>query len=105
MKLFVAVRTNVSSGKNFFEMPKELRVDRNHIFEMPMRRAVFDHQNLAVAFENRGLNLSEPLVFEHAQILSAIENLATGLAHTDRTKRICLSRPTERRLGLLPRFQ
>src|SRR5438132_3006932 len=105
MKFFVAMRADVSSGKYFFEMAKELRVDRDHIFEMPVRSAVFNHQNLAVAFENRGLNLSEPLIHENAQILPAIQNLATRLAHTDWTKRICLSRPTERRLGLFPRFQ
>src|SRR5437588_11126412 len=105
MKSFVAMRPDVSPGKHFFKMSKELRIDRNHIFEMSVRSAVFNHQNLAVAFENRSLNLSESLVSQHAQILLSVENLSTRLAHTDWTKRICFSRPTERRLGLFPRFQ
>src|SRR6266550_2457405 len=105
MKSFVAMRPDVSPGKHFFEMSKELWIDRNHIFEMSVRSAVFNHQNLAVAFENRSLNFSDSLVHENAQILPAFENFATRLAHTDWAKRICFSRPTERRLGLFPRFQ
>src|SRR6266550_7875620 len=105
MKSFVAMRPDVSPGKHFFEMSKKLWIDRNHIFEMSVRSAVFNHQNLAVAFENRSLNFSESLVHENAQILPAFENFATRLAHADRTKRICLAWPTQRRFGLLPGFQ
>ena len=98
MKLLVAMRADISSGKNFFEMSKELWVDRHHIFEVTVRRAILDHQDLAVAFKNGGLNLPDSLVQQHAQVLLSINNLLPRFAHTVWTKRICLPRPTERRL-------
>lgn len=99
------MRADVSSGKDFFEMSKELRVDRNHIFEVAVRSAVFDHQNLAVAFENGGFDLADFLGQQHAQVFRAVKNFLTRFAHTEGAKRICLSGQAERWLGLLPRFQ
>src|SRR5690349_9392721 len=98
MKRFVAMRADVSSGKNFFEMSKELRVDRDHIFEVAVRRAILDHQDLAVTFKNGGLNLPDALIQQRAEVFLSINNFLARFAHTDGTKRICLPRPTERGL-------
>ena len=82
----IVVRRNIAAGKHLLEMLEEVGIHRHDVFEMTMEPAILDHQNLAVAFENRGLNFSDSLVHENTQILPAIQDLATRLAHTDWTK-------------------
>src|SRR5262249_19131457 len=84
---------------------EERRVHRHHVLEVAVNGAVLHHQNLAVALENRRLDLADLLVEQDADILLAVENLLARLTHAARAQRVGLPRPAERRLRLLIRLQ
>ena len=84
---------------------KNAGVDRHHVLEVAVDGAVLHHQDLAVALDDRRLDLADLLVQEDADVLLAVEDLLPRLARAGRAERIGLARPAERRLGLLIRLQ
>jgi hypothetical protein len=65
----------------------------------PCFRAIFHHQNLAVALDDGGLDLADLFVHQHFVRQFAVENLLADFRHTLRAQRIGGARPAERWLG------
>ena len=105
VQLLVVVRADVAAREHLLEVLEELGVDRHHVFEVAVNRAVLHHQDLAVALEDRRLDLADLLVQQDADVLLAVEDLLPRFAHAGRAERVGLARPAERRLGLLLRLQ
>ena len=101
----VVVRPDVAARKDLFEMLEERRVDRHHVLEMAVNRAVLHHQDLAVALEDGRLDLADLLVQEHADVFLPVQNFLPRFARARRAERVGLTRPAERRLRLLIRLQ
>ena len=92
-------------GKTSSRCLKNAGVDRHHVLEVAVDRAVLHHQDLAVALEDRRLDLADLLVEQDADVLLAVENLLPRFARARRAERVGLARPAERRLGLLVGLQ
>ena len=89
---------DVAAREYFFEMLGEFGVDRHHVFEVAVLRAILDHQDLAVALDDLSLDLADFFVQQNFVGQLAIENLLTDFRHTLRTERVRGARPAERRL-------
>src|ERR1051325_7503639 len=96
------MRRNVPARKNCFEMPQELRIDRNYVFKVTVHRAILNHEDAAVALKNRGLDFTGATIAEDRDIFAAINNFLARFPHTHGTKRVGLARPAQRWFGLLP---
>ena len=101
VQLLVVVRADVAAGERLLEVLEERRVHRHHVLEVAVDGAVLHHQDLAVALEDRRLDLADLLVQQDADVLLAVENVLPRLAGADRAERVGLARPAELRLGLL----
>jgi hypothetical protein len=104
VQLLVVVRLDVAARERLLEVLEERRVDRHHVLEVAVLRAVLDHQDPAVALDDLRLDLADLLVEQDLVVALPVEDLLPGLAHADRAERIGLARPAQRRLHLLPRF-
>jgi hypothetical protein len=102
MQMLVFVGANVAAGENVFQVLGEFRVDRHQVFEMAMLRAVLDHPDFAVAFDDLGLDLAHLFVHQNVDGQVAVENLLANFGDALGTKRIGRTRPAERRLRLFP---
>ena len=102
VQLFVVVRADVAPGEGLLEVLEEGGIDGHHILEVPMDRAVLDHEDAAVALDDLRLDLADLLVQQDPVVALAVENLLPGLANADRAQRIGVPRPAKRRLHLLP---
>ena len=105
VELLVVVGADVAAREHFFEVLEEGGVHRHHVFEVPVNRAVLDHDDLAVLLIDGGLDLADLLVEQRLERARAVENRLARFAHARRTERVGLPRPAERRLGLLVRLQ
>ena len=105
VQLLVVVGANVPAGKDFLQVFEEGRIDGHHVFEMPVERAILDHDDLALLFHDRRFDLADLFIEQDAEVGLAVEDRLARLAHAARAKRICLARITEGGLGLFPRFQ
>ncbi len=105
MQLLVVMRRDVASGEHFLQMLRERGVDRHHVFEVAVGRAVFHHQNLAVALDDLRLDLADLLVHQHFMRQVPVENLLPDFRHALGAQRIGRPRPAQRRLRLFVRLQ
>ena len=105
VQLFVVVGANVPSGEDVFQVLEEVRIDRHYVFKMTVNRAILDHQDLAVAFDDVGLDLPDFLVHENLVGQFAINDLLANVRYALRTQRIGLPRPTQLGLHLLVALQ
>jgi hypothetical protein len=105
VQLLVVMRLNVAPRKHLFEMLEEGGVDRHHVLEVTVNGAVLDHHDLAVALVDRGFDLADLFVEQRLERTRAVENGLARFTHARRTERVRLSRPAQRRLGLLVRLQ
>ena len=105
MQLLVVMGGDVAAGENVFQMLRELGVDRHHVFEVAVRRAILHHQDLAVALDDLRLDLADFFVHQHFMRQMAVENLLPDFRHTLRAQRIGRARPAQRRLRLLVRLE
>ena len=105
VELLVVVGADVAAREHFFEVLEEGGVDRHHVLEVAVNRAVLHHQDLAVALEDGRLDLADLLVQQDADVLLAVENRLPRFARARRAERVGLARPAERRLGLLVGLQ
>ena len=101
VQLLVVVRNDVAAGEHFFEVAREVGVNRHHIFEVTMFLAILDHQDLAVALDDLGFDLADFFVGQNFDGQLAIENLLADFGDTLRAQRVRGARPAQRRLGLL----
>ncbi len=100
VQLLVVVRDDVAAGENVFQVLGEIGVDRHHVFEVAVLGAIFHHQNLAVALDDGGLDLSYFFVHQNFVRKFAVENLLADFRDTLRAERIGGAGPAERRLRL-----
>ncbi len=101
VKSFVVVRANVAPGKDFFEVLEERRIDGHHVFEVSVFLAVFDHENLSVAFDDLSFDFADSFVQQYFVRQFAIDDLLPDFRNALRAQRIGCSGPAQRRLGLL----
>ena len=64
VQLLVVVRADVAPREHFLQMLEECGVDRHHVFEAPVDRAVLDHDDLAVLLEDGRFDLADLFVEE-----------------------------------------
>ena len=104
VQLLVVVRLDVAPRERLLEVLEHRRVDRHDVFEVPVHRAILDHQDLAVALDDLRLDLADLLVEQNRHVLLAVDDRLPRLARARRAQRVGLTRPAQRRLRLLPRF-
>src|SRR5256885_7301987 len=105
MQFLVVVSTDVAAGECLLQVPEELRINGQDIFEMSVDWAILDHQDFAVALDDLRLDFTRPFVYQDAVVLLAIENLFADLRHAARAERIGLPRPAQGRFRLFTRLQ
>ena len=105
VQLRVVVGADVAAREDFFEVSEERRVDRHHVLEVAVNGAVLHHHDLAVALENRRLDLADSLVEQDAHVLLAVEDFLTRFAHAHGAQRVGLPRPAKRWLRLFVRLE
>src|SRR4051812_15856032 len=62
MQLLVVMGTDVPSGERLLQVPEELRINREDIFEMSVDWAILYHQDFAVALDDLGFDFTGFLV-------------------------------------------
>ena len=102
MKLLVIVSSHITAGEILFDMLKKVRVDRHQVLEVTMLRAIFDHPDFAVAFNDLCFDFADLVVYKNANVFITTQNLFTSFDYTVWTKRISLSRESKGGLRLLP---
>ncbi len=100
VELLVVMGCYVAAGENVFQVLGEFGVDRHHVFEVAVLRTIFHHQDLAVAFDDGGLDLSYFFVHQNFVREFAVENLLADFRDTLRAQRIGGAWPAEGRLRL-----
>ena len=95
VELFVAVRADVAARENFFEMPEEHGVDGHYIFEVSMLRAIFHHQDLALALDDLRLDFAGLFVQQDFLRKLAVNDLLADLRYAFRTERVGRTRPSQ----------
>ena len=93
VKLFVVMCADIAPGKRLLKVTKKLRINGEDVFEVPVDRAILDHQDFAIAFDDLRLDFAGFFVHQNAVILSAVDNLPANFRHTARAQRIGLPRP------------
>ena len=105
VQLLVVMRADVAARKRILEVLEERRIDRHDVLEVPVLRAVLDHQDLAVAFDDVRLDLANLLVEKDLVVALAVQDLLARFADAFRAERVGLARPAKWRLHLLPGLQ
>jgi len=105
VQLLVGVGANLATGVGLLEVLVEGRIVRHEVLEVAVLLAVLDHHDLAVALDDLGLDLAHLLVAQDVDGELAVDDLLTDLRDAPRTQRVGLTRPAERRLGLLVGLQ
>ena len=105
VQLVVVVRLDVAAREDLFQMLEERGVDGHHVFEVAVLGAVLDHQDLAVALDDLGLDLADLLVQQDFVGQLAVDDLLADLGNALGAQRIGGTRPAERRLFLLVGLQ
>src|SRR5215469_14105155 len=72
---------------------------------MAMLRAILHHEDLAIALDDRSLDLADFFVEQNFGGQVTIENLLADFGYALGTQRVGAARPPQRRLGLLIRLQ
>ena len=86
VQLFVVVRVDIATGKHLFDVREKLRIDGHHVFKMPVGGTIFNHPNLAIAFNDLSLYLTNLFINQNAYVFLAAEDLFSRLNYTIRTK-------------------
>ncbi len=105
VQLLVVVGTNITARKRFFEVLEEGGVNRHRVLEVPMNRAILDHDDLAVLLGDSGLDLADLFRQERFERPGAIENGLPCLSYAGGAQRVGLTRPAKGRLRLLIRLK
>ena len=82
-------------------MLEEGGVNGHDVFKVAVLGAVLDHEDLAVALDDLGLDFADFLVEEHFVRQLAVEDLLANLGDALGTEGVRGTRPAERRLLLL----
>ena len=82
-------------GKTFSRCSKNAGVDRHHVFEVAVDRAILHHQDLAVALDDLGLDFADLFVAQDLDRQFAVDDLVADLRNALRAERIGGARPAE----------
>src|SRR5215472_11498460 len=105
MKFLVVMCRNIAAWELALDPGEEFRIDRHHVFVLPVHRTLFHHPNLSVTLDNLGLDLADLFMNQIHPILLPVENRFARFLYTIRAQRIRGARPPEGRLRFLPRFE
>src|SRR6185503_10902439 len=86
-------------------MRKEFRVHRHQVFKMTVLRAIFDHPDLTVAFDDLCFDLTDLFIDQRRNVTFTADDLFPRLDNAVWAERIGLPRKPKRRLGFLPRLE
>ena len=104
VNLGVVVGVDVAAGIDAFDVLKKLGIDRHHILEVAVDRAILNHPDLVVALDDRRLDLTRTILNHLERILAVIDDPLPCLFDTGRAEAVRHTRPTKGRLRLLPRL-
>ena len=93
---------DVAAGEALFEVLEEGRIDGHHVFKVAVLGAVLDHQDLAVALDDLGLDFAHLLVEQHFVGQLAVENLLANFGDALGAERVSGAGPAEGGLFFLP---
>ena len=96
---------DVAAREALFKMLEEGGVDGHDVFKVAVLGAVLDHQDLAVALDDLGLDFAHFLIEQDFVRQLAVENLLADLGDALGTKGVSGARPAEGRLLLLIALQ
>ena len=91
MEAFIVVGRNIAAGKLTLDPLQETGVDRHQIFVVAVLRAILDHPDLTVAFDDLSLNLADLFVHEVAPIFVAIDDGFARFLNAGRAQRVGLA--------------
>ncbi len=101
----IVVGANVAAREDLFEMLEEGRVNGHDVLKVAVDGAVLHHQDLAVAFDDLGLDLAHLFVQQDLVGQLAVNDLLADLGDAFGTERIGGARPAQGRLLLLVGLQ
>ena len=90
------VGAHVAAGEALFKMLEEGGVHGHDVFKVAVLGAILDHQDLAVALDDLGLDLADLLVEQNFVGQLAVENLLANLGDALGTERVGGARPAQR---------
>jgi hypothetical protein len=93
VQVLVIVRADVTARECFFQMAEERHIHGHNVLEMTVLRAVLYHQNLAIAFNNLRLDLSDTLIEQNFMRKLPVKNLLADLRDAFWAQRIGSTRP------------
>ena len=79
VKLFVVVRADVAAREAVFQVLEEGGVDRHHVFEMAVLRAILHHQDLAVALDDLRFDFADFFIQKDFVRQLAVDDLLPDL--------------------------
>ena len=101
VQFLVIVRADVAARKDFLQMLEESRIDRHHVFEMAVLRAILHHQDLAVSLDHLGLDLADLFIEQDLVGEFAVDDLLPDFGDAPGAQRIGLPGPAQGRLLFL----
>ena len=96
---------NIAAGEILLDPSQESRIDGHKVFVGAVNGTFLHHPDLAVAFDDLGLDFPDFLAHQVAPVLLPIENGLARFFDTPRAERISLPRPPQRWLRFLPGLQ
>ena len=105
MQTLIGMGRDIASGEVLLDPLEELHINRHQVFGFAVLRAVFDHPDLAIALDDRGLNFAHLLMEQLCPVGCAADDGFAGFFDAFRTEGVGLARPSEDGFGLLPGLQ
>ena len=96
---------DVAAGEALFEVLEEGGVDGHHVFKVAVLGAVLDHQDLAVALDDLGLDFADFFVQQNFVGQLAVQDLLADLGDALGAERVGGARPAKGRLLFLVALQ
>ncbi len=98
---FVVVRADVTPRKHILEMLRKSGIDGHQVFELAVLGTFLDHQDLAVALDDLGLDFADRFVQQDLVVDLTGDDLVADFRDALGAKGICFTRPAQWRFGFL----